>query len=64
MTGNVKTNHRLEFNVMLTKKLDGFSSLIINLPCHVYDRLCCLSNVVVMMTKTLTGYVLLYVKVS
>jgi len=24
--------------------VSGFLSLIINLPCHVYDRLCCLSN--------------------
>jgi len=32
---------------MLTNKatVGGFLSLIINLLCHVYDRLCCLSNV-------------------
>jgi len=30
---------------MLKIKLGGFLSLIINLLCHVYERLCCLSNV-------------------
>jgi len=36
---------------MLTNK-GAFLSLIINLLCHVYGRLCCQ----VIMTKTLTGY--------
>jgi len=61
MTANVKTKDR-QFNVMLINKA---RCLIINLLCHVYDRLCCLSNVQVVMSKTLTGYdVLVYVKVS
>jgi len=40
MTANVKIKL-----CGLPIKLCGFLSLIINLLCHVYDRLCCLSNV-------------------